>query len=118
MASEEQIMRLLGTLASPFVHRVQLALKLKGIEYEFIEEDLKNKTPLLLETNPVHNKVPVLIHGEKSICESVVILEYIEETWPKNPILSEDPYKRAQARFWSKFIDEKVIFEICCYAIC
>ncbi|KAL4187505.1 hypothetical protein AMTRI_Chr09g19310 [Amborella trichopoda] len=51
----------------------------------------------------VHRKVPVLIHGEKTICESVVILEYIEETWPKNPSLSKDPYERAQAGFWSEF---------------
>ena len=37
-------------------------------------------------------------------------MEYIDETWKPNPILPEDPHGRALARFWAKFIDEKVRF--------
>ncbi|KAM5575498.1 glutathione transferase GST 23 [Rosa sericea] len=49
----------------------------------------------------------ILVHGGKPIAESLVILEYLDETWKQNPILPEDPYERAQARFWAKFVDEK-----------
>lgn len=90
--------------------RVEWALRLKGVEYEYIEEDIYNKTPQFLELNPVHKMVPVLVHGEKVILESFIILEYIDETWKQYPILPQDPYDRAMARFWAKVGEEKLLY--------
>lgn len=108
----EEELKLFRTWSSPFPLRIVWALKLKGLEYDTVYEDLANKSPLLLEYNPIHKKVPVLVHGGKPIAESLVILEYIDETWKQNPLLPQDPYQRAVARFWAKFGDDKVLESI------
>ncbi|XP_068661113.1 probable glutathione S-transferase isoform X1 [Aristolochia californica] len=100
--------KLIGAWTSSYTHRVQLALKLKGVEFEYMEEDLRNKSPLLLLHNPVYKKVPVLLHGEDAVAESTVILEYIDETWKQDPIMTANPYERAKVRFWSHFADDKL----------
>lgn len=105
-----QVKLLVATL-SPFVVRVRIALALKGIDYEIIQEDLKNKSELLLQSNPVYKQIPVLIHNGKPICESMIIMQYIEEVWDKKApkLLPKDPYDRAIARFWTAFIDDKLL---------
>ncbi|KAJ9693025.1 hypothetical protein PVL29_011939 [Vitis rotundifolia] len=52
---------LLDFWPSMFGLRVRVALAEKGLKYEYRQEDLRNKSPLLLEMNPVRKKIPVLV---------------------------------------------------------
>ncbi|XP_031257010.1 probable glutathione S-transferase [Pistacia vera] len=100
---------LLDFWPSMFGIRVRVALAEKGIKYELKEEDLRNKSDLLLQMNPVYKKIPVLIHNGKPICESSIIVQYIDEVWKdKASLLPSDPYRRAQASFWVDYIEKKV----------
>ncbi|XP_065861668.1 probable glutathione S-transferase [Euphorbia lathyris] len=100
---------LLDFWPSPFGMRLRIALAAKGIKHDYRDEDLRNKSPLLLQMNPVHKKIPVLIHNGKPICESLIALQYIDEVWNQNsPLLPSDPYQRSQARFWADFVDKKI----------
>ncbi|XP_051134797.1 probable glutathione S-transferase isoform X2 [Andrographis paniculata] len=90
--------------------RARLALSVKGIPYQNREEDLSHKSPLLLQANPIHKKVPVLIHNGKPVCESLIIVEYVDEAWRDRtpPLMPSHPYDRAQARFWADVADKKL----------
>nr|XP_010911024.2 probable glutathione S-transferase parA [Elaeis guineensis] len=107
-AAEKEGVVLLDLWVSPFGQRCRIALAEKGVEYEYKEENLSDKSPLLLKMNLIHKKIPVLIHHGKPICESLVTVQYIDEVWSNNPLLPSDPYERAKARFWADFVDKKV----------
>ncbi|KAG6756410.1 hypothetical protein POTOM_039838 [Populus tomentosa] len=100
---------LLDFETSPFATRVRIALEEKGIEYKSKVEDLSNKSSTLLKMNPVNQQIPVLIHNGRPICESMIIVQYIDEVWSHKPsLLPSDPYRRAHARFWADYIDKKM----------
>ncbi|XP_044510124.1 probable glutathione S-transferase [Mangifera indica] len=102
---------LLDFWPSMFGLRVRIALAEKGVKYEYREEDLVNnkKSDLLLQMNPINKTIPVLIHNGKPVCESSIIVQYIDEMWKgKSPLLPSDPYQRAQTRFWVDYIDKMV----------
>ncbi|OAY85370.1 Glutathione S-transferase U18 [Ananas comosus] len=110
MAASGDEVKLLGrSWGCPYVIRARIALELKGVSYDYVVEQLgEKKSELLLKSNPVYKKVPVLIHNDRPICESAIIVQYIDEVWAGTgpSILPSDPYERAIARFWTGYIDD------------
>ena len=67
------------------------------------EEDLKNKSKELLAVSP-YGKVPVVVVDGRSIYESAVIGEYLDEIYPEVKLMPDDPYERAQVRIWTDYV--------------
>jgi glutathione S-transferase len=107
--ADQPSVKLYSAWFCPFAQRTWITLLEKGVNFELVEIDPYNKTPEFLAVNP-RGLVPALIHNEKSIYESLVIDEYIDEAWPMEPrLMPQDPYDRAQARIWIDFIGKKIV---------
>jgi glutathione S-transferase len=111
--AEPKEVKLHGAWGSAHAAMARNALELKGVRYEYAEEDLENKSDALLRLNPVHGgKVPVLVVDGRPLAESLVILEYIDEAWPdRAPRMlppQDQPRARAAVRFWARFFHDKV----------
>ncbi|WP_218110247.1 maleylacetoacetate isomerase [Oligoflexus tunisiensis] len=80
--------------------RVRWALAMKGVSYESVPVNLlqgEQKSEAYLAMNPT-GQVPTLKVGDRLLTESLAILEWLEETYPHEPLLPKDPWERARVR--------------------
>lgn len=97
---------------STAAQRVRLALEEKGIAWQSLvvdtaRGDVENLPEDYHRLNP-KGLVPVIIHDATAIPESLVILEYLDETFPSVPLRPAAPADRARMRLWMRKIDESV----------
>lgn len=98
-------MKLYGGDLSPYVQRVKMQLAAKGIEYTYLPPPGGLKSEDYLAINPI-GKVPCLTtDSELSLPESEVIVEYIEDAYPKPALRPRKPDERAQVRLISRITD-------------
>jgi glutathione S-transferase len=81
----------------PYCARVRIVLAEKGVDLDVVEIDLSDRPAWLYEKNPA-GKVPVLEEDGRSLPESAVIMEFLEERYPEPPLLPPDPADRAYVR--------------------
>ena len=95
----------------PFAQRAWLGLLHRGIEFDYFEQDPYDKSPEWLAINP-RGLVPTIIHNGKSVYESVVLLEYLDEAWPDHPgpkVMPQGAYARFTARAWADHVTKKIV---------
>jgi glutathione S-transferase len=88
--------------------KVRLALSEKGLPWDGEILDLQRgdqHKPEYHKLNP-NSVVPTLIHDDKVVIESTLIIEYLDDAFPNPPLMPADPYQRAIARLWMKKIDD------------
>lgn len=98
------MIRLCGFHVSNYHNKVRIALLEKGIPFEEDSSVKPSQKPEYLAKSPL-GKVPYLeVDGER-LCESGVILEYLEDAYPDKPLLPKDPLERAKVRELVVFIE-------------
>lgn len=83
--------------------RVRICLAEKGLDWEgrimSAEGERENLEPWYIKLNP-NGVVPTIDHNGRILCESCVILEYLDDVFPEIPLRPADPYDRAMMRIW------------------
>jgi maleylpyruvate isomerase len=95
-------MKLYTFFRSSASYRVRIALNLKGLKYEQAPIHLRRGGGEQLSAaykaiNP-QALVPALEDGGKILTQSLAIIEYLEERYPRPPLLPRDPADKALVR--------------------
>jgi maleylacetoacetate isomerase len=93
-------MKLYGYFRSSAAYRVRIALGLKGLGYEYVPVHLRKGeqgAAPYRDLNP-HALVPALADDHGTFTQSLAIIEYLDERYPKPPLLPGAPEARARVR--------------------
>ena len=98
-------MKLLGSLASPYVRKVRIVMAEKKLEYEFVLEDVWSPATKIAEANPL-GKVPCLIMEDGgAMFDSRVIVEYLDTMSPVGKLIPASGRERASIKCWEALAD-------------
>ena len=91
------MLKLCGFQLSNYHNKVRLALMEKGVPFEEDASVHPSQSPEYVALSPM-GKVPYLQLDGTRLCESEVILEYLEDAYPQKPLLPKEPLARAKVR--------------------
>lgn len=92
---------------SPYAQKCKIALREKDVSFDLKMPDAIGTGQAGGEFRDASPRieVPALIHGDTTIFDSTIILEYIEETWPEPALMPNVPAERARARMIEDMMD-------------
>jgi glutathione S-transferase len=98
-------MKLIGSLASPYVRKVRVVMAEKKLDYELILENVWVPETKIQQSNPL-GKVPCLIMEDGgAMFDSRVIVEYLDTLTPVCKLIPPNGRERAEVKCWEALAD-------------
>jgi glutathione S-transferase len=90
-------LEIIGAPQSNYVWAVRMVCEEKGVPYEH-----KPERPHTPEVDAIHpfGKIPVMRHGDVTLCESKAIASYIDSVFDGPKVIPQDPCLGAQVEQW------------------
>ena len=101
----DALMKLIGSLTSPYVRKVRIVLAEKKMDCEFVREDVWSPDTTIEKSNPL-GKVPVLqLDDDTQVFDSRVIVEYLDSRAPIHRLIPESGRERTEVKIWEALCD-------------
>jgi glutathione S-transferase len=99
------MMKLIGSLSSPYVRKVRVVMAEKKIDYQFVIENVWAPDTTIDEFNPL-GKIPCLVMEDgEAVFDSRVICEYVDTLTPVGKLIPPAGRERAEVRCWEALGD-------------
>lgn len=98
-------MKLIGSLASPYVRKVRVVMAEKKLDYDLVLDNVWGPDSVVPQSNPL-GKVPCLIMEDgAAMFDSRVIVEYLDTLTPVGKLIPSQSRERAQVKCWEALAD-------------
>lgn len=104
----------IGSAISPFVRKVRAVLALKGLGYALTEISIFDPPAWFEAISPL-KRIPVLRDRERggaTLCDSSVIVSYLEAAHPDIPLYPKDPWDLARSLWFEEYMDTEFAFRM------
>lgn len=93
-----------GMTLSNYYNKVKMVLLEKGLEFTEVNQRTSSKDDAVLNATPL-GKIPFVRVGDQTLCESQVIVDYLEAAHPQPHLVPADPLAAAKVRELCAFME-------------
>ncbi len=96
------------TSVGPNPHVVRMFAAEKGITLDMEQIDImkgENRKPDHLKKNPAGGSPCLVLDNGQYLSEITAICEYLEDKFPKTPLIGTTPEEKAETRMWTRRVD-------------
>jgi len=101
------VIKAYGVHGSPYVRKVFIALDIKDVTYEIVRQMPFSGDTEYLKINPL-GKVPSLVDGDLTLCDSKVICQYLDDAYPEPRLYPMKPNDWAMALWYEDLAGGRV----------